>query len=445
MARFPRLDLLLGAPVEKWEEAELARAVELGLAEDADLDFKREPHTKSEEIGKDVAALANAGGGVLIIGVADEGNRAHQLQPFPFDTALEQKVRGSVADLVAPVPLGLSLRWVVSATTPGAGYLLIMVPLSPDAPHALRGTGGSPKLSYPTRDGDHTRYLAEAEIAARYRNRFARQGERRERLAAVEREGWEALLMADRLWLSLTLVPEQAGQAVTGRDGVDQVQDLAVTGNRFPSPLQLEYPTARVGLRRVSVSGRLEPATRKADHSHAELHADGSGFVAIEFSGGLRSGSLRGEAQNIVGIPVRHLEAGLAAGLQLLVEHAAARARCGGDAALALRVHAGEANGMWHHTVIEPTPVTGDARRLAGAAHRHQPAALSTVISLDAVAGSAQGLLVTSHLIALDVLSVFGVAPDLALQPDGSVQARRFGREEQAVRRWAEEHGVPLR
>lgn len=414
-----------------------------GAGGDADLDFKREPHTKSEEIAKDVAAFANAGGGVLVLGVQDQGNRAHRLSPFAVDDALEQRLRGSVADLGAPVPLGLALRWLGSPSTPGSGYLLVLVPRSADAPHAVRGTGGSPKLGYPTRDGDHTRWLAEAEVAARYRSRFALQAERRDRLAELQQQGWDALLTADRLWLSLTLVPDQPGQATTGQIGVQHVQELLAATVLFPSPLRLDDMTARVGLRRVTVSGRLEEAVRRADLGHAELHADGSGFAAVEASpGGLRPGTLRGEPVNIVGILLRHLEAAMAAALQLLVQHATGRGRCTGDATVAVRLHAGGDNGMWQLTVTELRPATGEPQRLAGATHRREPAAFDAVVALDAAAGSSRELLVTSHLLTLDLLSVFGVAPALAIRPDGSLRSTWFGPDQAAVRSWAAAHDV---
>lgn len=68
--RFPRLDLLLGVPVEEWTEQQLEQAIREAVREDADLDWKQQPYAAyrgvSEEVGKDIAALANAGGGVLM-------------------------------------------------------------------------------------------------------------------------------------------------------------------------------------------------------------------------------------------------------------------------------------------------------------------------------------------------------------------------------------------
>ena len=76
--RLHRLAFRLGAEPTELTPAHLQALCDLRMAEDADLDFKREDsYTTSgpdglDELAKDVTALANARGGLIIIGIVED-------------------------------------------------------------------------------------------------------------------------------------------------------------------------------------------------------------------------------------------------------------------------------------------------------------------------------------------------------------------------------------
>lgn len=70
--RFPRLEALLGVPPQAIDEAVLRTAADSGVPEGQDLDWKRTLYLQGDrgslELAKDVAALANTAGGVIVLG-----------------------------------------------------------------------------------------------------------------------------------------------------------------------------------------------------------------------------------------------------------------------------------------------------------------------------------------------------------------------------------------
>jgi hypothetical protein len=78
--RLPRVEAILGAPIDQLTFGHIQAAVRAGVEESADLDFKERHYEdtgeKREELAKDVAAFANHVGGLLVIGVREEHLRA---------------------------------------------------------------------------------------------------------------------------------------------------------------------------------------------------------------------------------------------------------------------------------------------------------------------------------------------------------------------------------
>ena len=115
---------------------EIERAVQSGhLQETLILDAKEDLAPKSKSIAEDVAAIANEGG-VLIYGVGqNEHKHLTELHPVPLKDAGE-RVNNIVQTSLSPPP---RIEILPRPTTPdGAmGYLVVVVPLSPDAPHMV--------------------------------------------------------------------------------------------------------------------------------------------------------------------------------------------------------------------------------------------------------------------------------------------------------------------
>jgi hypothetical protein len=72
-----RLAKLLGAPVHQATFEQVAALIAKKACEDADLDFKRSNRyvdgDGAEELAKDVSAMANTRGGLIIIGIEEDG------------------------------------------------------------------------------------------------------------------------------------------------------------------------------------------------------------------------------------------------------------------------------------------------------------------------------------------------------------------------------------
>lgn len=118
----------------------LAQLVERRIPESATLEFKRAPYAGSEkapdrqrherdELRRDVTSLANAGGGWLVVGIA-EGSQgeAESLHPIPAIREHETRTRDVLSERVQP-PFGIALhvRAVPSPTSDGSGALAIRV------------------------------------------------------------------------------------------------------------------------------------------------------------------------------------------------------------------------------------------------------------------------------------------------------------------------------
>lgn len=99
------------------------------------LDFKSEVDN-NEKLAKNLAAFA-IDGGALIVGVEEAGlARVPSLRPVPL-LGLRERVDQVTKSRISP---RLSIRAVeIPSATTGFGYLVVVVPPSPDAPHMVEG------------------------------------------------------------------------------------------------------------------------------------------------------------------------------------------------------------------------------------------------------------------------------------------------------------------
>lgn len=78
----------------------------IGDSESLYLDFKAAPTESAFEIGKDVAAFANASGGTLLIGAAQEpGGRLKEFVPIEDIVAVERSYENAIRDRCRPRPM----------------------------------------------------------------------------------------------------------------------------------------------------------------------------------------------------------------------------------------------------------------------------------------------------------------------------------------------------
>ena len=170
-------------------EAEKPSAL-IGTPESAQIDFKAMPYVLNTprgkwELAKDVAGLANLGGGVLVVGVRTEkteGNfREIAAELRPVLVAMLDRVQHHdvIRDLVRPA-VDFEVAYFPDPDHAGKGYMTIHVkPLAEADRYALvrRMVTGDGKeidaVGVPVRDSDQTRWLSADEVY-----RLLRDGQR---------------------------------------------------------------------------------------------------------------------------------------------------------------------------------------------------------------------------------------------------------------------------
>ena len=135
--RLHRLTSRLGAETGELTPAHLQALCDLRMPEDIDLDYKRQDaYTTTgpgglDELAKDVTALANARGGLIIIGIAEDSQgRADALSEVTVsDNKIGQMYSGLRARVVPYLP-DVWISNLESVNGSGTGYVLIAVPAS---------------------------------------------------------------------------------------------------------------------------------------------------------------------------------------------------------------------------------------------------------------------------------------------------------------------------
>lgn len=125
---------------ETYSETDILQLIESGAEEGLNLEFKQaEAIEDTKEIAKDVAAMANAGGGILIYGIEEQEHRAYAVSYIDGDKyskeRLDQIISGNISRPIPevkiyPIRLGGDLQKTV---------YIVKIPESPLAPHMAYG------------------------------------------------------------------------------------------------------------------------------------------------------------------------------------------------------------------------------------------------------------------------------------------------------------------
>lgn len=265
----------------------LDQAVAAHVREADDLDWKltlpqRSENPKwKEEFAKDVAAMANSGGGWLVYGVSEDRKTSAATEVAgvgDLDQGVEQQLRGVAHGHIRPAVRELRFHPI---SDPDRGNVLMLhVPASLDVPHLLSPTPQS--LGAPRRFGAQSEWMGERELEQAYRSRFTAQADRarllRELLDAQLRRLSPALgsVSAPHVVMVGAAVPlEPRGAREMSLDDAAQVFD---DGQRVADALVLQSngpwhgPLPRRGMRRYTQD--------MEDGSTCSVHVDGAVTVA---------------------------------------------------------------------------------------------------------------------------------------------------------------------
>lgn len=276
--------------------AHIQQAVARNVPESAALDWKakyQENAHGNEELAKDLSAMANSGGGTIVLGVGEVGSGSQKRivhSDIELTEQIKQRVLAINSTRVHPRIPGVDPVFLHNPDQPGRGVSVISIPASPLAPH-FHERGGV--LVAKRRNGPDTELLRETDIERAYLDRLAGRRRAEERLDELEAQPLKAR-RPDAVRLSASATPLVAAPflgngerprvegALQGFSRLFQevlaaqseetrlVQDAmaSLLPDRSVSPRDI-----RPGLRRWRV-GELSPVPTYGPY--LELHHDGS-------------------------------------------------------------------------------------------------------------------------------------------------------------------------
>ena len=178
--KFTALHRALGLEPTPLAHQVIDAAVEERVEEADDLDWERDLPTKERdaEFAKDVAAMANSGGGLIVYGVDEmRGSGTSGASEVSgvtgWDDGVEQRLRQVADNQIRPAVVGLVFE-VVRGTH--SDVVALQVPASPDAPHLVYDSRQFNSFRVPRRYGAHTQEMSERDIERAYRARFEARG-----------------------------------------------------------------------------------------------------------------------------------------------------------------------------------------------------------------------------------------------------------------------------
>lgn len=439
-----RLRPLLGADLDEVTLESLQRLI--GMREDRDLEFKRERYGTGDgqrkEAAYDIAALANASGGVIVIGMREDGSGvAEELSPQgeagEFGAWLHQVVAARVSPAVR-----VNCR---SLSNPEGFVHIVCVEPSTRKPHAVHV--GDDALRYPIRSGTTKRYLVESEVADMYARRFSTQASIDDNIAGLHDTARSVTAAAGKrgnvAFLTLSCVPSSPG-SLDLEDGIhDRWREWAdMSIRRFPMSLRLlgvdmerMFRPASVGFRSIELADSLDQQ-RNFYSQFARLSLDGSGTVIFGYPESLQ---VHNVDKTWSAVFDEQVFGDLVNGLELLSRHASATGAVG-DVTIGAQVFSERpiVLAQLRRRHIGPSRIAGRTVRDA------TPIAMrSTTIA--AAAAPSPSLLASARLIATDLFSAFGLAQPEQVTVDNQLVLKGFReRLHPALKAWANNAGVEV-
>ena len=441
--RSPKLERLLGGPIDDTLSFGQVMGLIPNAVEGSDLEFKGKTYPTSgaggdkgkKELCADVAGMANAIGGIVIIGIEeDDQARAARYSPVDISDAERLRLASTLLGNVQPM-LTFDIHPIEDPQRPGQGFLVIWVVRDAGSPHAYcQGTA----RHYPRRADTQKQWLSEAEIAEAYRARFAGLANRVDEAERVEAEFLQRL-DTNQGWLVATLVPDLPGGFSIDQASFRDFQ--AATVDQGPRGFGLHgasFNRALVRRRRLVGTG-LHPENKDVyTWTACELHENGNGAFGSRIDRRPRTLGTEEAKGYLIDDEVAITIA--AAAIRYLAQHARNRAAAGGLATIRMTIYP--------VTVEAPVTLTQSRAFSLDNLGRYdlpnRPTA-DTVANIDAVAIDGPGLVGTTYRLVSDLFQEFGVPEPLQLTADGAIRLPYWHREAQGhIEAWAKANGVEI-
>ena len=291
-------------------------AVSARVMESEDLDWKSQlPPAKGlsqTDVPKDIAAMANSGGGMIVYGVEEDQKAATgRSDTGEFSEIHERAYRSVAVTAISPPVFGLEIHRLGT----GCQAVAVIVPSSVDGPHVIYK---SELFGAPIRNDADTVWMKERQIEAMYRARFDERRRSSDAVDALYSEAAEGRDTRARAWFIAVARPRipsvlnrpdrHDAQAIFERaDAVSRSYSLRNSG---ANPLEnVDKQDPRPGLRRWTAVNTATGDQRLWKEAWAETHHDGSVTLAVAIGGHKMSSGGYREGQQIEG---RGIECGIA-------------------------------------------------------------------------------------------------------------------------------------
>lgn len=260
--------------------------------EQTDLDFKKTiPFEKNklwkDEFAKDLAAMANTDGGVLVIGIGEKNGAANEIVPFDLSDTREQEFMSVAFSKLSPPLIDISIERVHNPEDTAQSVVLVNIAQSIDAPHLIV-TPNENRFKVPYRHGARTEYLDERRIADLYQKRFEGMRNRKQSLEQLFDEQAEIADEPGTTWIVLAAQPQHpvhSASNIPDASGQEMIGNAKLFRDRhsggFPGLTDAYINTSTLGFRR-----RTWTSPAKASHHAQEIsiHNDGSVSAALRIS-----------------------------------------------------------------------------------------------------------------------------------------------------------------
>lgn len=289
---FTALHRALGLAPAPLTDALLDAAVAAGVVEANDLDWKSElPPAKGlpqTDFPKDVAAMANSGGGVIVFGVRESQKAAtERVDVGELDEAYERSLRSAAITAISPSVFGLNVHRLGAE---GNRAVVVEVPASVDGPHLIYKND---YFAAPVRNDSDTVWMKERQIEAMCRARFEERRHATEALDALFGEAAAGRDSDKRAWLIAVAHPRipRFRDRLTrdeARGVLTKTVELALTyaGRGGVHPLEnVDRDNPRPGLRRWVAVNTATGERSIWKEAWISIHHDGSVTVAAAVGG----------------------------------------------------------------------------------------------------------------------------------------------------------------